>query len=216
MDFRLLTYVRENDRPRAGLFVEEKGVIDIEAVLDSDENAIDDTGPVSMLTVLNHWETVFPVLMAVATDSSASGSSRFIPLSDIRLTAPILYPSTIYCAAANYLDHRKEMGGSQLPDKEHARPFFFTKLPRQTVIGPGEAIRIPYPEAKVDWEAEIGVVIGRRCRKWSHRKPWRMWRDMLSSMISPTVPGFSGATGSLSSIGSAGNPSTHRRQWGPG
>ena len=165
MAFRLLSYIRENDRPGAGLFVEGKGVIDIEAVLESEKNVIDGTRPISILTVLKNWEKVLPVLRAVASNSSASVSSRFFPLSDIRLTAPILYPPNIYCAAANYLDHRKEMGGPHLPDKQHALPFFFTKLPRQTVIGPDESIRIPYPEAKVDWEAEIGVVIGRRCRK---------------------------------------------------
>jgi len=165
MAFRLLSYIRENDRPRAGLFVEGKGVIDIEAALESGKHAIDGIRPVSILTVLKNWEKVFPALRAIATNSSASISSLFFPLSDIRLTAPILYPPNIYCAAANYLDHRKEMGGPHLPDKHHALPYFFTKLPRQTVIGPDESIRIPYPEAKVDWEAEIGVVIGRRCRK---------------------------------------------------
>jgi len=165
MDFRLLSYVRENDIPRAGLYMEGKGVIDIESIFESEALSFDETRPVSMLTVLNHWGKTSPVLSAVATDPGASAASRFFPLSDIRVTAPILYPSNIYCAAANYLDHRKEMGGAQLPDKQNSRPYFFTKLPRQTVIGPGEAIRIPYPEAKVDWEAEIGVVIGRRCSK---------------------------------------------------
>jgi 2-keto-4-pentenoate hydratase/2-oxohepta-3-ene-1,7-dioic acid hydratase in catechol pathway len=168
MDFRLLTYVRQHDGPRAGLFVEGKGVIDIEAILESEALAVDEIRPVSMLNVLDHWEKVYPVLCAVVDDpGAASASSRFFPLSDIRLTAPILYPSNIYCAAANYLDHRKEMGGARLPDKQEARPYFFTKLPRQTVVGTGEAIRIPYPEAKVDWEAEIGVVIGRRCSRVS-------------------------------------------------
>jgi len=65
----------------------------------------------------------------------------------------------------NYVDHVNEMKGGNLPEKSQGRPFFFTKLTRQTVIGPDEPVKIPSPEARVDWEAEIGVVIGRRCRK---------------------------------------------------
>jgi 2-keto-4-pentenoate hydratase/2-oxohepta-3-ene-1,7-dioic acid hydratase in catechol pathway len=57
------------------------------------------------------------------------------------------------------------MKDGSLPDKSQARPFFFTKLPRQTVVGPDEPIQISSPDARVDWEAEIGVVIGRRGRK---------------------------------------------------
>ncbi len=59
------------------------------------------------------------------------------------------------------------MKSGSLPEKSQAQPFFFTKLTRQTVIGPDKPIKIPYPEARIDWEAEIGVVIGRRCRKVS-------------------------------------------------
>jgi 2-keto-4-pentenoate hydratase/2-oxohepta-3-ene-1,7-dioic acid hydratase in catechol pathway len=81
--------------------------------------------------------------------------------------APILYPPNIYCAAANYIDHSKEMKSGSLPEKSQGQPYFFTKLTRQTVIGPDEPIKIPYPEARIDWEAEIGVLIGRRCRKVS-------------------------------------------------
>ncbi len=95
------------------------------------------------------------------------GSAFPQPLSAVRLAAPILYPPNIYCAAANYVDHGKEMKDGGLPDKSQARPFFFAKLPRPTVIGPDEPVQIPYPEALVDWEAELGVVIGRRCRKVS-------------------------------------------------
>jgi 2-keto-4-pentenoate hydratase/2-oxohepta-3-ene-1,7-dioic acid hydratase in catechol pathway len=87
-----------------------------------------------------------------------------MPLAEIHLLAPLLYPGTIYCAAANYTDHYNEMtmlGGK--PDKSVLSPYFFLKAPRQAVIGPDEAIRLPSPSVstKIDWEVEIGVVIGR-------------------------------------------------------
>lgn len=164
MEFKLLSYVGEKGVPRAGLLVEGNTVIDMELALKEGKAVIEGPSFSSILSVLEEWENALPLLKDMASHNSQPASAVAGALSDIRLAAPILYPPSIYCAAANYLEHGKEMGDKRLPDKEEARPYFFTKLPRQTVIGPGESIQIPYPEAKVDWEAEIGVVIGRRCR----------------------------------------------------
>jgi 2-keto-4-pentenoate hydratase/2-oxohepta-3-ene-1,7-dioic acid hydratase in catechol pathway len=164
MAFKLLTYVKEKQRPRAGILVEEETVIDVKRALDAQGEVIDGLDPTSVLSLLDHWDSVRPTLWEISKDKKTPDGAIAGPLSEIQLTAPILYPPTIYCAAANYADHRKEMSNHQMPDKRTARPYFFHKTPHQSVIGPGETILIPYPEAKVDWEAEIGVVIGRRCR----------------------------------------------------
>lgn len=164
MEFKLLSYMGERGIPRAGLLVEEKEVIDMELALKARKAAIEGLPSTSILSVLENWENILPELRDMASHNSQPPSAVAGLLFDIRLTAPILYPPNIYCAAANYLDHSKEMKDEKLPDKGQSRPYFFAKLSRQTVIGPGESIQIPYPEAKVDWEAEIGVVIGRRCR----------------------------------------------------
>jgi 2,4-diketo-3-deoxy-L-fuconate hydrolase len=165
MEFRLLSYTAKNGIPRAGLLVGNKDVFDVERVLE--EQKVKREGPrsSSVLSVLEDWDNVLPILRDRAENSHEVGPALVESLPEIQLAAPILYPPNIYCAAANYVDHIKEMKGGSLPDKSKARPFFFTKAPRQTVIGPDEPIRIPYPEAQVDWEAEIGVIIGRRCRK---------------------------------------------------
>jgi 2,4-diketo-3-deoxy-L-fuconate hydrolase len=164
MEFKLLSYVGKEGVPRAGLLVEESTVIDMELALKERKTAFERLSSTSILSVLENWEDVLPSLTDLASHDSQSASVVAGLLSEIPLAPPILYPPSIYCAAANYVDHSREMGDKQLPDKNEARPYFFTKLPRQTVIGPGESIRIPYPEAKIDWEAEIGVVMGRRCR----------------------------------------------------
>jgi 2,4-diketo-3-deoxy-L-fuconate hydrolase len=164
MKFSLLSYLGEAGVPRAGLLVEGGSVIDVESALKAKKATIKAPHPLSILTVLENWAKIIPALRDIANNSSHSVSAVVGLLSEIRLAAPILYPPNIYCAAANYVDHSKEMAGGNLPDKSIAKPYFFSKLPRQTVIGPGESIRIPYPEAKVDWEAEIAVVISRPCR----------------------------------------------------
>jgi 2,4-didehydro-3-deoxy-L-rhamnonate hydrolase len=165
MEFRLLSYIGEKGTPRAGLLLEDKNIMDVELALGVRKASTEGLHPTSVLSVVENWESALPALRDIAENNKKVTRAVAGSLSKIRLAAPLLYPPNIYCAAANYVDHSKEMKDGSLPDKSQARPFFFTKLPRQTVIGPDEPIQIPYPEAQVDWEAEIGVVIARRCRK---------------------------------------------------
>jgi 2-keto-4-pentenoate hydratase/2-oxohepta-3-ene-1,7-dioic acid hydratase in catechol pathway len=68
-------------------------------------------------------------------------------------------PQKIVCIGLNYRDHAEEQG-VDLP----GRPLLFAKWPN-TLIGDGEPIRIPAISTQVDYEAELGVVIGRRARR---------------------------------------------------
>lgn len=167
MTFMLLNYYREEQSPRAGLLLGGEKVIDVQKALESKKIELGEINPSSVLSLLENWDYVHPVFKETSRDYSEYPSATIGLLSEIYLAAPVLFPPNIYCAAANYVDHAKEMTGRDMPDKRNIRPFFFTKAPKQTVIGPNDAIRIPYPEAKVDWEAELGIVIGRQCRKAS-------------------------------------------------
>lgn len=71
---------------------------------------------------------------------------------------PIERPPKIVCVGLNYRDHAEEQG-APLPE----RPLLFAKWP-SALIGPGEPIVIPPLTQKVDYEAELGVVIGSRVR----------------------------------------------------
>jgi len=68
----------------------------------------------------------------------------------------IALPQKIVCVGLNYRDHAEEQGVA-LPE----RPLLFAKWPN-TLIADGDAIRIPSISQNVDYEAELGVVIGRR------------------------------------------------------
>jgi 2,4-didehydro-3-deoxy-L-rhamnonate hydrolase len=74
---------------------------------------------------------------------------------------PIERPSKIVCVGLNYRDHAEEQG-TELP----GAPLLFAKWPN-ALIGPGEPIVIPRASQKVDYEAELGVVIGSRVRNVS-------------------------------------------------
>ena len=155
--FRLANYGPNIRHARAGLVVADH-MIDLEAALASRNENFTGT---STLSVLDAWDEAQPILKTIAEQGPKKSA---MPLADVHLLAPLLYPGTIYCAAANYTDHYHEMtmlGGK--PDKSVLSPYFFLKAPRQTVIGPGDAIRLPSHSVstKIDWEVEIGVVISR-------------------------------------------------------
>jgi 2,4-didehydro-3-deoxy-L-rhamnonate hydrolase len=71
---------------------------------------------------------------------------------------PIERPQKIVCVGLNYRDHAGE-AGRDIPTS----PILFAKWPN-TLIGPGEPILLPDASQKVDYEAELGVVIGSRIK----------------------------------------------------
>jgi 2-keto-4-pentenoate hydratase/2-oxohepta-3-ene-1,7-dioic acid hydratase in catechol pathway len=73
-------------------------------------------------------------------------------------------PGKIVCVGLNYRDHAQE-GGQELPKA----PLLFAKWPN-TLIGHGDAIVIPPEATEVDYEAELGVVIGAAARRVSEAK----------------------------------------------
>ncbi len=94
-------------------------------------------------------------------DAIASGEQPAVgePMTPERILAPIPRPGKILGSGVNFKNHLDENPNGVLP----AQPFFFSKLP-SSVIGPGDAIVIDAPERHVDYEVELGVVIGRPAR----------------------------------------------------
>jgi 2-keto-4-pentenoate hydratase/2-oxohepta-3-ene-1,7-dioic acid hydratase in catechol pathway len=86
-----------------------------------------------------------------------AGERSELPLSSVRLLAPV-EPSKIICIGRNYREHAKELN-HPIPTE----PLLFLKPP-SSIIGPGDTIRRPVAlSQRVDYEGELGVVIGRRC-----------------------------------------------------
>jgi 2-keto-4-pentenoate hydratase/2-oxohepta-3-ene-1,7-dioic acid hydratase in catechol pathway len=81
---------------------------------------------------------------------------RFAP-DTVRILAPVL-PSKIVAVGLNYKSHAEETG-MKLP----AEPMLFIK-PTTSVIGPGETIKMPPQSSRVDYEAELAIVIGKAAK----------------------------------------------------
>jgi 2-keto-4-pentenoate hydratase/2-oxohepta-3-ene-1,7-dioic acid hydratase in catechol pathway len=98
--------------------------------------------------------------LKAAQEIAAKGGANGVPLSDVKLLAPISNPSKLIAIGLNYMDHVRETG-SKVPQIA----VMFTKY-TSSIIGTGDEIRWdPALTSKVDWEAELAVVIGKRASK---------------------------------------------------
>ena len=84
---------------------------------------------------------------------------KTINLSEVKLLAPVIPRSKVVCIGKNYADHAAEMD-SEVPSK----PIIFMK-PNTSVIGPSETIVWPRMSQRVDYEAELAIVISRICKE---------------------------------------------------
>ena len=82
-------------------------------------------------------------------------------------------PGKIVCVGRNYAEHAAELG-SAVPTE----PLIFLKPP-SAVIRDGDAVNVPPDVGRVDYEGEIGLVVGRRCRRISPESAW----DCVSGVV---------------------------------
>ena len=166
-EYRLVTF-SDGHAPKPGVLIGDR-VVSPAALLQ--DTRIDSA---SVLTLLRSWDVVHRSLHEVAGRAKQSDG---LALSEVKLLAPILYPGALYCAGANYWDHLEEMAEvakrvtGKAPSMTKAKePYFFMKTTAGSIIGPGVAARLPPFSKQVDWEAELGVVIGRPTRNISEAR----------------------------------------------
>ena len=90
--------------------------------------------------------------------AAAKSSAHRIALSSVKLEAPIAGPPEFLAIGLNYADHVEE---TRMKRPEF--PMFFNKQ-SSCVTGPGDPIHLPRASSALDYEGELGFVIGRRCR----------------------------------------------------
>jgi 2-keto-4-pentenoate hydratase/2-oxohepta-3-ene-1,7-dioic acid hydratase in catechol pathway len=128
--------------PRAVLAVAD-GYIDL--------HATDPGLPTSVKTLL----AASPAVRKAAADTASSPSAVKYAANAVKFLPPVPDPAKILCIGLNYRDHAIE-GGRPIPTE----PVMFGKFPN-TLIAHGDAIKLPRMAEKVDYEAELVVVIGK-------------------------------------------------------
>lgn len=122
-----------------------------------DDEVVDGHGQAGIPARMEDFLVAGEPARAALQELIESGQQRR-PLCEVELRAPILRPPKFFGVSLNYADHIEETG---LEKPEY--PTFFNKQ-STCVIGPGAAIHRPQVSDKLDYEGELGVVIGKRCR----------------------------------------------------
>lgn len=141
---RLVTFAREG-RTGVGVLVGDAGLIDLSRAL----------GVPDMVGLLAQGA---PGLERVRAEAERTRPADLIPIGEVRLLAPVPRPGKLLCVGYNYLGHAAR-GAVDLP----RHPDVFTKA-TTAVLGPDEAVVLPAESDQIDYEAELGVVIGLRGR----------------------------------------------------
>jgi 2-keto-4-pentenoate hydratase/2-oxohepta-3-ene-1,7-dioic acid hydratase in catechol pathway len=89
----------------------------------------------------------------------SSPQNSGFPLKEVHLLPPIPQPGKVVAIGLNYRDHCVEQGIDP-----PSIPLIFAKFPN-SISGPYDPIVLPAPDAEVDYEAELGVVIGRKAKR---------------------------------------------------
>jgi 2-keto-4-pentenoate hydratase/2-oxohepta-3-ene-1,7-dioic acid hydratase in catechol pathway len=110
--------------------------------------------PLAMIPFLRGGEAA----MAEAREALISGKHR-IPLSRVRLNAPVPHPGKVLAIGLNYADHVRE-GNRTMPEHQ----IWFAKQ-ATCIVGPKDAILLPRVSTMSDFEGELVYVIGKRCRR---------------------------------------------------
>ena len=146
---RLISYVDGAGRERLGVSADARWIPASELLPD---------GPGSMAALLDAGPAAVRALAAAAHPDRIADRGR--PLDDVEWLPPVPRPGKVVCIGRNYREHIAE---------EHAEPpkapLIFAKWP-SSVVGHGAEVRWdPALTKQVDYEAELGVVIGRRARR---------------------------------------------------
>lgn len=156
--YKLVSY-RTAEGPRAGIVV-NGSVFNAAEIIGTPSSA-------TMLDILNDWEAWYPLLESAASQTKAAPGG--LPMEKAELLAPVLYPSAIFCAGANYSDHAREMADvlkitpEPDPRSQGLKPWHFLKASR-AVVGTNSTVSLPAYSQMVDWEAELAAVIGRAAK----------------------------------------------------
>lgn len=180
--FKLGTFQAMGGPPFVGIVLRDSIIIDAGAAnqeLLGNPHAPAVPLPTDMKGIISAYEygaqrRLYDIVNWAARDNRLSGERRAAWVHDVakvRILPPIMYPSKMLNAAANYYAHAgeaQEPAEAKRIEEERRRnrgtPYLFLKPTVGAIIGQGEDIVLPKGREKIDWECEIGVVIGKTAK----------------------------------------------------
>jgi len=168
---KLVTFERDN-RSHVGAIVQDL-VYDVFECTDLGQKVqryrrpTDFKPPCRMVSVLRLCRTAIDEIREGIERVRGKSAEPEPPLSfrleEVSLLAPVPRPYKLLALAGNYAEHVRE-GGGEAPEKATTTPRVFMKPPSTTVTAPGAPIVIPKNGNHIDYEIELGIVMGRHAR----------------------------------------------------
>ena len=167
--------------PEVGVVLRDRYIVALDranAALERDPAYPQIPLPADMLELIGRYEygmkaRLYELVDHVIAEDMLTGDrpDYIYDLGEVRTLPPILYPGKILNAAVNFYSHVNESGSVE--ERVEARrqrrenrgvPYLFMKPSRGAVIGNGDPIVIPFGRDRIDWEVELGAVIGRTAK----------------------------------------------------
>ncbi len=153
---KLVTYLAPASSPRLGAVANER-VYDLAGIAQANGESL----PSTMLEFLALGDAGMERARKLLAQASAAKWPG-MALSAVQLLAPIPRPPKVLALAGNYQEHIQEAGRPAV-NKARITPRMFIK-PSTTVVGPNQPVILPRVSQAIDWELELGVVVGRTAR----------------------------------------------------
>jgi 2-keto-4-pentenoate hydratase/2-oxohepta-3-ene-1,7-dioic acid hydratase in catechol pathway len=178
--------------------------------------------PSTVRVLLEAGPAILATVLANAREILEAGDQTLLALDALELGAPVPDPDKIVCLGLNYADHAAETK-MEIPKY----PILFPKY-RNSLTGPYSPVVLPRFSTKIDYEAELAVVIGQTCKNVSERDAlnyvagYTIMNDVTArdwqSLSSQWMPGKASPHGSwyCSCLRTARSPKTthrHSCQW---
>jgi 2-keto-4-pentenoate hydratase/2-oxohepta-3-ene-1,7-dioic acid hydratase in catechol pathway len=155
-------------RPTVGVVVSDQRVVDLAACGEG-------PGPVSMIELLEAGEAGLARARQAIVDAESGRLTRGVhALRDVQVLAPVPRPGKIIHTSCNFTSHLDELTTWRAPewqahnwgDFHYEHPTGFLEAP-SSVVGPGAEVAIPVFTSQLDYEIEIGIIIGKAARNVS-------------------------------------------------
>jgi 2-keto-4-pentenoate hydratase/2-oxohepta-3-ene-1,7-dioic acid hydratase in catechol pathway len=178
--FKLGTF-EINGEQRIGIVLRDELVVELEAAnrsLQRDPAYPAVPMPATMIDLIGRYEygmktRLYEIVNHLVAGNRLAGAQRpswVLPVSGVDILAPLM-PGKMLNAAVNFYTHVGETGTAEEQKKAEAErrakrgvPYLFLKPTRGAVVGDGDNVIIPYGRDRVDWEVELGIVIGRTAK----------------------------------------------------
>ncbi len=178
--FKLATF-DVNGEPRIGIVLRDELVVELAAAnraLQRDPAYPAIPMPAAMIDLIGRYEygmktRLYEIVNHLVQGNRLAGAQRPSWVHDVKavdIMAPLM-PGKMLNAAVNFYTHVGETGTAEEQKKAEAErrakrgvPYLFLKPTRGAVVGDGDDVIIPHGRDRVDWEVELGIVIGRTAK----------------------------------------------------